>query len=82
MCLPNLLFSSIKENNEEWGKRESDPYLNWKSQEYTVTIGFFWFHQLVSSKLVESRQISWLRKIMTFHNKHALVDNFIKQQFS
>lgn len=55
MCLPDLLFSKIKENDEEEEKREWS-LLKLEIARVNNNYWPFWFHQLVSSKLMKSRQ--------------------------
>lgn len=84
MCLSDLLFSKIKENDEEGEKREWS-LLKLEISRVNNNFWLFWFPQLVSSKLMKSRQSFMTKGNYNFHNKHnkrALVEHFKKQPFS
>lgn len=69
MCLPDLLFSKIKKNDEEGEKREWS-LLKLETSRVNNNYRLFWFHQLVSSELLKSRQSFTTKGNYNFHNKH------------
>lgn len=72
MGLPDLLFSKIKGNDEEGEKRDWS-LLKLEISRVKNNYWPFWFHQLVSSKLMKSRQSFMTKGNYNVHNKHALV---------